>query len=278
MLKTLQAVICSGIIFLMCDSAVAQIRVAITPFEASNSALRRHAEYARGELENLIVENFDAIVVERARMDRVVEDISLDNFSGLIDPSDSVNFGRMSGAQMLIIGSILKADTQQKNYSGLPTGRFRLRTKSANTEVTVRIRAVDLERSVVVFSTTLKGSSTSFSTNFGGSGDRDQVSMAVEHALSKLAGNAKFAALFKENAGRSSAMAQIEVEISPTPDNCDIEINGVFYGSSPMTVKLDSGTTVVVKISKQGYEIWEKKLIPREGMKITSELAKVSGN
>ena len=276
MFKALQAVISIGLILLTCNSAVAQVRVAITPFEASNSALRRHAEYARGELENLIVEKFDAIVVERARMDRVVEDISLDNFSGLIDPSDSISFGRMAGAEILIIGSILKADTRQKNFSGLPTRQFRLRTKSTSTQATVRIRAVDLERSVVVFSTTLKGSSSSFSTNFGGSGDRDQVSMAIEHALSKLADNPKFAALFKNNVGRSSDMAQIEVKISPTPDNCDIEINGVFYGSSPMTVKLDPGTTVIVKISKQGYEVWEKKLMPREGMKITSELAKVS--
>lgn len=256
-------------VFFVSATANAEISVAVTPFEASNYQLKKYINYARGELENIIMENDDVVVVERERMDKMTKEGSFGNFSGLADPSTSMKFGRMVGAQLLFTGSLLKADTKKKGFSG-----FGVSTKSKSTVATVRIRAYDAEKGIVIFSTTLKGSSSSFSTSFGGEGDEDPVSIAIEHALSKLKENKKFTRLFKTSHGGSAESAQIEVEFASTPDNCDVEVNGVYYGSSPMTVKLSSGTTVKVKISKPGYEIWEKTLMPREGMKIKPELIK----
>ncbi len=126
----------------------------------------------------------------------------------------------------------------------------------------------------MIFSKTLKGSSSSFSTKYGGAGDQDPVSVAIEEALSNLKNDKKLAKLFKSSYGNSDDGGNISVEFTPLPDNSDIEINGVFYGNSPMTVNLPTGSTLKVKISKPGYENWEKSLMPREGMKIRPELAK----
>ena len=263
-------IVATSILLLNSYMAYAQTNVAVTPFETSNYRLKKYTDYARGKLEDLIMEQNNVVVVERKRMDKITEEGSFGNFSGLADPSTSMRFGRMVGAQLLFTGSLLKADTKKKKFSG-----FGVSTQSKSTVATIRIRAYNAEKGTIIFSTTLKGSSSSFSTNFGGEGDEDPVSMAIEHALSKLKDNKKFTTLFvKSNGNSSSNIAKIKIEFAPTPNNCDVEINGVYYGSSPMNVNLHSETTVKVKISKPGYETWEKTLMPRKGMKIKPELIK----
>jgi hypothetical protein len=50
-----------------------------------------------------------------------------------------------------------------------------------------------------------------------------------------------------------------DLEITSTPDGADIEIDGVFSGSTPSTVTLSPGDhTIVVK--KEGYQPWERKM------------------
>ncbi len=261
--------IISTIVFALSFQAVAAVTVAVTPFEASNYRLEDYTPYAQGELENLIMEQDDVIVVERARMDKMTEEGSFGSSSGLADPTTSVKFGRMIGAQILFTGSILKVDTQEKGFSG-----FGVNTSSSNTIATVRIRAYDAEKGTVIFSQKLKGSSSSFSTSYGSTGDADPTSMAIEHAISKLEDNKKFVKLLSASRSSKTESQAVSVEFAPQPNNVDVEVNGIYYGSTPMTVDLPSGSPIKIKLSKPGYEIWEKSLLPREGMKIKTELEK----
>jgi hypothetical protein len=249
--------------------ALAEVTVAITPFEAQGYSLKKHTAYARGALEDIVMEQDNVTVVERARMDEMTKEGTFGNFSGLADPSTSIKFGKMSGAQILFTGSILKVDTEKKGFSG-----FGVSASSKSTLATVRVRAYNAEKGTVIFSKTLKGSNSSFSTSYGGSGDADPASMAIEDAISKLNESKKFAKLFINKQPKKNEVSMVSVEFAPQPDNTDVEVNGVYYGSTPMNIDLPSGSPIKVKLSKPGFVIWEKSLFPRDGMKVNTELEK----
>lgn len=245
---------------------LAQTRVAVTPFEA-DARLQRYAAYARGELENLILSFGNVTIVERARMDEMTKELSFGNFSGMTDPGQVTNFGKMSGAGILVTGSLLKVDTEKKGFSG-----FGVSTGTSQTTATVRVRAYDVERGTLVYSSTATGSTSSFKTSFGSSGTADAASAAIEDAMRNLAKDENFKSVFaKLDPGRPVA-AKIPIEIAPTPGNCDIEVNGVYQGSTPATLEFTPGATVTIKLTKAGYLPWEKTVAPAAGMRISPEL------
>ncbi len=255
-------------------TSLADVRVAVTPFEAGDYALRKYGDYARGELENLILNFGNVQIVERTRMDSMGEELSFGNLSGMADPNQIAQFGRMSGAKILVIGSILKADTGEKSFGG-----FGISTRSSQTIATVRIRVLDIQKGTVVYSTTVKGSSSNISTSYGGSGQRDGRSAAIEDALKNLGTDQKFKELFtKLDSQNDAEIVKVKLDVAPVPDNCDLEINGVYYGSTPASLELIPGNAVTVKITKAGYLAWEKTLSPTVGMRITPELEKKPAN
>lgn len=69
-------------------------------------------------------------------------------------------------------------------------------------------------------------------------------------------------------------LAKILIEVSSTPDNCDLEVNGVYQGLTPVSIELYQGVTVTIKLTKAGYLPWEKTVLPKPGMRISPELEK----
>jgi hypothetical protein len=53
--------------------------------------------------------------------------------------------------------------------------------------------------------------------------------------------------------------ATAELEVTSTPDGADIEIDGVFNGSTPSTVILPPGDHSIV-VKKDSYQAWERKM------------------
>ena len=52
---------------------------------------------------------------------------------------------------------------------------------------------------------------------------------------------------------------QAILEISSEPKAAEIEIDGMFAGTTPRTKRLNPGE-YKIKITKNGYEFWEKKI------------------
>ena len=88
-------------IFSLNNAVAKRVRVAVTPFEASNWQLKRYTDYARGQLEDIVTQMENVVVVERARMDKILEEASFTNFSIQADPTTAIKFGKMVGAQIL---------------------------------------------------------------------------------------------------------------------------------------------------------------------------------
>ncbi len=60
-------------------------------------------------------------------------------------------------------------------------------------------------------------------------------------------------------ATNNSAVGNATLEISSTPPNADIEVDGNFIGNTPSSLGLASGEHTV-KITKSGYKPWQRKI------------------
>ena len=71
-----------------------------------------------------------------------------------------------------------------------------------------------------------------------------------------------------------SAQAKVKLDISSIPENCEVEINGIYQGLTPISIELTQGIPVTIKLSKAGYIPWEKTILPRSDMTLSPELEK----
>lgn len=249
-------------------SAQAQVRVAVTPLETADYSLEPYADYARGVLEDVLISFGRVEMIERERMDTMVQELTMGQYSGLVDSSQAAQFGRMAGARYLVTGSLLKADTEVRDFQG-----YGVRTRTEITTATVRVRAYDTERGSIVYSTVASGESKSFNTSSGGQGQTDAKSAAIENALNNLANDERFRGIFADVGGGAEAVSRrVALEIAPVQDNCDLEINGDYQGSTPTTVNLAEGSSVTIRLTKAGHQPWERTMTVREGLRVTPEL------
>ena len=55
----------------------------------------------------------------------------------------------------------------------------------------------------------------------------------------------------------------VEVDFSPVPENCDIEIDGKYVGGSPLKRQLQAGKEYKIRISKGGVQRLARSDRPR---------------
>ena len=73
----------------------------------------------------------------------------------------------------------------------------------------------------------------------------------------------------------TSPAASADLDITSTPDGCDIEIDGSFSGDTPSVVSVPAGDHTVA-LKKKGYSPWEKKVRVSSGrVSIKAELEKI---
>lgn len=67
-----------------------------------------------------------------------------------------------------------------------------------------------------------------------------------------------------------------QVEIASSPAGSDIEVDGKFVGSTPSLVRVASGEHTV-KLTKNGFEVWERTLTPMSNsVRISADLQPVA--
>ena len=227
----------------------------------------RFTEAPRSVLEDILV-NLDGItVVERQRIDSFLVETEFGAMSGFVDQEKAVKLGKLLGANVIVMGTITDIHDDTRAFQG-----YGIKSKVTDVQCQVRIRLLDIQSGAIRFSKTVKGVKTYTKTSYGETNSTDRNFAAVEVALQKLVDDAQFkAALFGKKAG-PGAGGLVEVEFAPTPDNCDIEIDGKYVGGSPLKRRLPAGKDVKVRITKDGFKQWEGTISPEEGLKITREL------
>lgn len=226
----------------------------------------RYSEAPRGILEDILVGIPGVTIVERQRVDALLVESEFGHFSGLVDTQQAVQMGKMLGATTVIMGSILDIRAKNANFSG-----YGVETDSTEVISSIRIHLIDIASGRVTYSKIVKGSVSYFSSRFGGTTDSDVAFAVIESSLEQLREDEGFKQAFGDGRNEDSSSGVI-VKFYPQPDNCDIDIGGTYMGGSPIEIPLSAGKSVQVRISKAGYQTWEKTIIPREGLIVKPEL------
>lgn len=247
--------------------ALASPVVLVLPLEATSHQLGRYADVARARIEDSLINSGDARVVERARMDAMVSELGFSNYSGLADLSSATRFGQMLGANFLVQGTLLDANHNIQTFRS-----YGINSSIQTTEASLRIRVIELASGQVTFSRIVSGRSSRRVSDSGAQGAVDAVGTAVDDAVRTFVGQDEFHRLFRDQTAASRSR-QIAIPVHCMNDPCDVEVDGLFFGSTPTELILDEGVIVEVLISKPGFEPWVRRLQPRDGLRIDAELA-----
>jgi curli biogenesis system outer membrane secretion channel CsgG len=226
----------------------------------------RYSEAPRSILENMLCTVPGVTVVERQRVDAMLLENSFGAFSGLVDGTVASNLGRVLGAQVIVMGTILRVDVQEKKFSGYGV-------ETVNTQVTaqIRVRSVNVATGAVLASTIVEGSKVYAANRFGGTQDSDVAYAVLDIALTKLSADSAFLASLAGNAPAATGPTAV-VKIHPDPKGCDVLIDGTYRGSTPLTLTLPANTAVKIRLDKTGYFAWERTLVPAQVADVTPEL------
>ena len=61
--------------------------------------------------------------------------------------------------------------------------------------------------------------------------------------------------------------SRVTMEISSFPRDAEIEIDGAFSGTAPRVKRLEPGA-YTIRVSKRGYETWERQIVVNAGEKV----------
>jgi len=290
----LSAVKCDGA---PADGAVQPV-ILIPPFESANSRMSHFAvasnsnDDARGVLEDILV-NKHMKVVERQRVDAVLKEAEFSGKSTMADQEKAVKMGKMLGANVLAMGTILNVSSETQQSSG-----YGVRTRKTTVKASVRIRVVDIASGEIGYSHVFNSQqSYDSSTNGGFSATANSATFeVVKAAINQVSrDDAFFTALRKVSGGApvassdggddsSAAKAKsddgksVEVSFEPTPAKCDVLIDGEYRGTTPLKLQLPVKKSVKITIRKAGFEPWEATMTPSDSMKkVNPELGAVKG-
>jgi len=226
----------------------------------------RYTEAPRSLLEDMLGRIKGVTVVERQRVDAILQETEFGQLSGLVDSEKAIRLGKILGANVIVMAAIVDLRDEQREFHG-----YAIKTKNTETLCSIRIRLLNMSKGTIAFSKIVKGSKSLAKSSYGGTASSDRHFAAIEDTLRQLENDSQFKrAVFGAEAAPTGE--QVEVEFSPKPDNCDIEIDGKYIGGSPLKRRLPAGMEVKLRISKAGHKTWEGVFVPEPGFRVTREL------
>ena len=129
------------------------------------------------------------------------------------------------------------------------------------------------ETGTQLFSEIYKGTKSYTKSSYGETKSSDRNFAAVEATIEKIAQDESFRnVLVGKPLEKTSIDGFVEVDFSPKPDNCDVEIDGKYIGGSPLKKRLLAGKEYKIRFSKNGFKDWTGTISPEVGQRITKEL------
>jgi hypothetical protein len=151
-------------------------------------AIDRYSEAPRGLVEDLLVGS-GVEVVERQRIDQLL--LEADASYGIVNTEDAIRLGKMLGANTILMGTILNIQTRQNTFSG-----YGIQTSATVTTCSIRVRVIDIESGIVIFSKIYSGQTSSMRTQYGADCDSDAAYTVIEDAIRGMHEDLDFTSLF----------------------------------------------------------------------------------
>lgn len=232
--------------------------VAIVDFtNTSGQYLPRIEQSAAEILSVLLVQTNRFNVVERDKLRAILQEQGLTG-SGLVDNSQSaIQIGRLLGADLLITGSIVSYHEQRVEFHG-----YGLNTKKILTEMTISIKVLDVNSGKIVlaslFSDQVEQGDTGFLKTSSSNITRPLLTKVLQSTVNHLT---------EEIGPKKETATTVGVSFISHPEGADIEINEVYYGSTPLKLQLNPGLHKV-RISLAEFNPWEKTINAYEGLEV----------
>ena len=142
------------------EGEAAPKKVAVMPFQnVSGSNERRIVEIMTDQVTVALANSGTYTVLERTQLAHVIKEINF-QWSGMVDPNQAIEFGKMSGADYTIVGKVLMANVMQNSTQNLCGNRNPLKNFVPRYigKVTLDIRFIDNTTGQLVFAKVVEGS------------------------------------------------------------------------------------------------------------------------
>lgn len=146
----------------------------------------RLSDAPRSLLEDAIV-TIGGKVVERQRLDNLMQEADFVRVSGLANPGDAVRWGKLAGATAIVVGTVQQIKVETKTFQG-----YGVATQRTIASADVRVRLVDIESGRVRFSKTVTGTADKTDTQFAKATDSDVAYGVVKAAVESIAKDSEF--------------------------------------------------------------------------------------
>jgi len=243
------------------------ITLAVIEFDnVSGQNLPGIGQVAHDVLNSYLVGLPGVSVVTRDKLNAVLKEQDLGS-SGLVgNRAKSKQLAQLLGADYMVTGSVLQYATDVRRFNA-----FGARTVTVFHRMKVSLQIVDLGTAKLSFAKTydLEYKDTgglSAGTYLLAGRERDLLDGLINLASEDL----KKAVV--AHAGVDAPGKLFKFPVSTTPTGADIEVDGVYLGSTPADIEVEEGTHAV-KLTLQGFRPWEKKVKVGAGLKVAVSLA-----
>lgn len=193
---------------------------------------------------------------ERERLDAILREQGLQS-SGMVDPSTAVALGKLSGIDYILTGEIVDFGREVRSFSG-----YGVRTDTVFYRLEAVVRVLETESGRIVFTKTERAEEKQ---NQGAGvvvSDTTIDSRLGRQVAENLAMALLSSPVFQEEQAPEASLAAIR--ITSEPENASVEIDGVFYGNAGNSFEIPEGLHQI-RVSLPGYEVWDKKVMVRDG-------------
>lgn len=209
-----------------------------------------------------LISRDDYQVVERAKLNSIVTEHGL-NTSGLIEQTNSaIELGRLLGAEYILTGSLMNLDIEENSFSG-----YGIKTNNITMILDTNIKLISVNTGLVEVGD-IYSSSSSYQ-GYTSHSIKVNIESKVRTLLKTTAQN--FVRDLESRDQDEGNNEEIFVEFNSTPAGASIEIDGIYYGSTPARIPVTSGIHKVL-ITMGGYEPWDKKVNFYEGFVVDAHL------
>lgn len=197
------------------------------------------------------VEHFK--VVERSKLKDIVTEQRF-SASGLVDnTATAIQMGKLLGANYIITGSIINLTEQKSTFNG-----YGISTTQIIFTLDISIKLININTGVIELAN-IYTAQQSF---------QDAVpsnKTSVVRNLLKTSQQRFISDIKKLQSASTPQVKMVFVEFKSTPAGADIEIDGIYLGSTPARIPYQEGIHTI-RITLAGYEPWEKKVLFYDGL------------
>ena len=216
-------------------------------------------------LSALLAQTQKFFVLERERIESVAEEIGF-IYSGLVDQErTAVELGKLLGADIVALGSILDYSESEIRYSG-----YGIIAKTTIYTMQVSLKLVEVSSGRIFYADVLDGEEKVLEVgplHIGLQGVERRLLTKILRDFTNYISDLEIS----ETVDRNQNL--VEVQFESTPTGASVEIDGIYVGSTPLTYVLENGRVYQIRITYPDLPPWEMQVRAYAGLVVNATLA-----